>query len=256
MRATCSTQLRAGSIGGTSLDERTQVNNSRRASDRCIQCAPAQSGRTGARALDVVLPFDAGHVVPLRRAPDVREACGEAYGVADEPYVAPMRELLGIIGAHEWRRNGVAVPALEARIHPHYGVFAPIRGEYVDLVAKAPFPGGTPERAFDIGTGTGVLAAVLVRRGVARVVATDNDARAIGCARDNFDRLGMSGRIECVEGEFFPAGRARLIVCNPPWIPGEPSASIERAIFDRTAACCAGSCVVSPIISRRTEKGG
>jgi methylase of polypeptide subunit release factors len=31
---------------------------------------------------------------------------------------------------------------------------------------------------------------------------------------------------------FFPDGPADLIVCNPPWVPGRPSASIERAIFD------------------------
>jgi methylase of polypeptide subunit release factors len=190
-----------------------------------------QAARARALAM-VVLPFDAGHVLPLRRAPDVRQASVEAHGEATEPYVAPLRELLGIVGAHEWRTKGVAIPSLDARIHPHYGVFAPIRNEYIDLVAQAPLPSGPLDLAFDIGTGTGVLAAVLVRRGIAQVIATDNDPRAIACARDNIARLGMSARVECVEGEFFPAGRARLIVCNPPWIPALPSASIERAIFD------------------------
>ena len=56
-----------------------------------------------------------------------------------------------------------------------------VRGEYVALVADAPLPAGLAANslAFDIGTGTGVLAAVLARRGIARVVATDQDARAI-----------------------------------------------------------------------------
>jgi hypothetical protein len=88
----------------------------------------------------LLLPFDDDYRIPLRRAPDVQQACSEAYGPAAGPFVASLRELLGVIGAHEWRKKGVDVPALGARIHPHYGVFAPVRGEYVDLVAKAPLP--------------------------------------------------------------------------------------------------------------------
>jgi methylase of polypeptide subunit release factors len=117
-----------------------------------------------------------------------------------------------------------------ARIHPHYGVFAPIRSEYVDLVAAAPLPAQT--LAFDIGTGTGVLAAVLARRGVARVVATENDARALACARENIARLGLAEQVDVIEADLFPEGRAPLVVCNPPWIPSQPAAPIERAVFD------------------------
>jgi methylase of polypeptide subunit release factors len=178
----------------------------------------------------VVLPFDADHGIPLRRAPDARRACAEAWGRAEEPYIASLRELLGIIGAHEWRKKGVAVPALGDRIHPHYGVFAPIRGEYVDLVARAPL--SSQALAFDIGTGTGVLAAVLARRGVERVIATDRDPRALACARENLARLGLAERVEVVDADLFPDGRAPLVVCNPPWIPGQPSSPMERSIYD------------------------
>ena len=185
-----------------------------------------------ARTLAMLLvPFEAGHAIPLRRAPDVRQACLEAYGPADEPYVASLRELLGVIGAHEWRRKGVRIAALDANIHPWYGVFSPVRGEYVELVAQAPIPQGT-KLAFDIGAGTGVLSAVLARRGVERVVATDMDARALGCARENIARLGLSAQVELIEADLFPAGRAPLVVCNPPWLPGKPSSAIEYAIYD------------------------
>lgn len=189
----------------------------------------AQSQR--ARTLGMLLiPFEPGHVIPLRRAPDVRQACEEVRGVAGEPYVASLRELLGLIGAHEWRKKGVEIPALGARIHPHYGVFSPVRGEYVDLVAKAPLP--SKELAFDIGVGTGVLSAVLARRGVRRVVATDQDQHALACARENLVRLGLAGQVELLQTDLFPEGRAPLIVCNPPWVPARPSSPLEHAVYD------------------------
>jgi methylase of polypeptide subunit release factors len=190
--------------------------------------AQLQRARTLAMLL---IPFDADHGIPLRRAPDVREACAEAYGAATEPYVASLRELLGVIGAHEWRRKGVFIPALDERIHPWYGVFSPVRGEYVELVAQAPLPAGAT-LAFDIGAGTGVLSAVLAHRGLQGVLATDMDERALGCGRANVERLGLTGQVEIVRADLYPEGRADLVVCNPPWLPGKPSSAIEYAIYD------------------------
>lgn len=190
----------------------------------------AQSQR--ARVLGMLLvSLDGDYGIPLRRAPDVRQACTEAWGEADgRPSVVSLRELQGLVGAHEWRKKGVEIPVLGSRIHPYYGVFSPLRGEYVQLVNKAPLP--STELAFDIGTGSGVLAAVLVRRGIKRIVATDQDARALACARDNLLRLGASEQVEVVQADLFPQGRAPLIVCNPPWVPARPSSPIEYAIFD------------------------
>jgi methylase of polypeptide subunit release factors len=179
----------------------------------------------------VLIPFNADYTIPLRRAPSVAAACTEAYGPGTEPFVASLRELLGVIGAHEWRRKGVFIPALDARIHPWYGVFSPVRGEYVALVSQASLPRGA-RLAFDIGAGTGVLSAVLARRGLHRIVATDLDQRALGCARDNIERLGLAGQVELQRADLFPEGRAHLIVCNPPWLPGKPSSAIEHAIYD------------------------
>ena len=193
----------------------------------------AQSQR--ARTLGMLLiPLDADYTIPLRRAPDMREACNEAYGAGEAASVVSLRELLGLIGAHEWRKKGVAIPAVQVRIHAHYGVFSPVRGEYVDLVAKAPLPAGT-ELAFDIGTGSGVLAAVLARRGINKVIATDQDPRALACARDNLTRLGLSGQVQVLDSALFPDATptlAGLIVCNPPWLPGKPGSPLEHAIYD------------------------
>ncbi|MYR35349.1 methyltransferase [Nocardiopsis alba] len=181
--------------------------------------------------------LEADHSLDLRRAPDVRRACTEAYGTAHEPSVISLTELLGVIGAHEWRKKGVEIPALDARVHPHYGVFSPVRGEYVDLVADAPLPVSMEDRAtdrtaFDLGTGTGVLAALLARRGVDRVVATDINPRALECARENAHRLDLSERVEVVGPTLFPEGRADLIVCNPPWLPVRPTSALERGVYD------------------------
>jgi methylase of polypeptide subunit release factors len=184
-------------------------------------------------------PFDPGHVIPLRRAPSVQDACTEVYGPDDQPYVVSLREVLGVIGAHEWREKGVAIPALGGdRIHPHYGVFSPIRGEYVDLVGEAPLPSAAT--AFDVGTGTGVLAAVLARRGVERVVATDLDPRALACAQENVDRLKVDAVVEVVQADLFPPGRAGLVVCNPPWVPAKPSSPLEHAVYDPGGAMLRG----------------
>ena len=182
----------------------------------------------------LLLPLGADYGIPLRRAPDVRQACAEAWGVGREPLIVALRELLGLIGAHEWRVNGIEVPAVGGRIHPHYGVFAPIRREYVDLVARAPLPAllASSSVAFDIGTGTGVLAAVLARRGVQRVVATDQDPRALVCARENLERLGLAQQVRVVQADLFPEGRAGLVICNPPWVPARPSSPLEHGIYD------------------------
>jgi SAM-dependent methyltransferase len=188
-----------------------------------------------ARTLGALLiPLDGDYGIPLRRAPDIRQACEEAYGPAEGPSVASLRALLGVIGAHEWRSKGIEIAALGGRIHPHYGVFAPIRREYVDLVATTALPAliSSSSLAFDIGTGTGVLAAVLARRGVQRVIATDSDPRALACAGENLGRLHLAPQVSVVAADLFPAGRAALVVCNPPWVPARPSSPIESGVYD------------------------
>ena len=209
---------------------RRPVRGDPRARYRAERARVAEEARLLSR---LVLPVDPGWRIPLRRAPDVAAACEEALGPSpDRPGLLPLRDLLGMIGAHEWRRRGVPVPALGARIHPWYGVYPPTRTEPSDLVAEAaerwPVAG---KRAFDVGTGTGVLALVLARRG-ATVIATDLDPRAVACARENAERLGLAERVEAVEADLWPPGRADLVVSNPPWIPGEPHGPLDRAIFD------------------------
>ena len=205
----------------------------------------AQSQRS--RVLNsLLIELKDDYSIALRRAPDVKQACNEAWGRGDgQNGVVPLRVLQGLIGAHEWRKNGVEVAALggsNQRIHPHYGVFSPVRGEYVDLVAKAPLPAAlqSTSLAFDIGTGTGVLSAVLARRGVERVVATDMSDRALSCAKDNLQRLELTGQVELLKTDVFPPGQAALVVCNPPWLPARPTSLLEQAVYDESSQMLKG----------------
>ena len=210
-----------------------------------------------ARTLGALLvPLDGDYRIPLRRAPDIRQACEEAYGPGRGPSVISLRALLGVIGAHEWRIKGIEIAAIGGRIHPHYGVFAPIRAEYVDLVATAALSPACKSSscvAFDIGTGTGVLAAVLARRGIMHVVATDREPRALVCARENLERLGLAEQVQVVQADLFPEGRATLVVCNPPWVPGRPSSPIERGIYDPESRMLRGFLAALPA---HLEPGG
>ena len=215
----------------------------------------AQSQR--ARTLSMILiQVNPDRQISLRRAPDWRGAMNEAWGPAGTTgCVASLRELLGLVGAHEWHQKGMEISALGSapnnRIHPSYGVFSPVRGEYIQLVLDAPLP--SSELAFDIGVGTGVLSAVLAKRGVKRVVGTDLDPRAMACAKENIQRLGLNSKVELTQTDLFPEGKAPLIVCNPPWLPARASAPIERAIYDENSGMLKG--FLAGLAAHLTPKG-
>lgn len=191
----------------------------------------AEQARLLARLL---LPFEAGHRLPLRRAPDAVDAATAALGDAPAPYLLPLREWLGMVGSWEWQQAGLALPQLGGeRIHAHHGVFAPTRHEYLDLVLQAPLPAALAQHplAVDVGTGSGVIAALLARRGVRELLATDTSERALACAAENFARLGVHARLEHAPlcGSAKDAG---LIVCNPPWLPGKVNTLLDAAVYD------------------------
>jgi hypothetical protein len=182
----------------------------------------------------------------LKRAPDVKQAVAGALIVNAKldkipaKMVLSLRELLGMNGAQEWRKKGVFINALQANIHAHYGVYSPIRGEYLDLINTTSL--GNAKTAFDIGTGTGVIAAILVTRGIKAVIATDNSLRALNCAADNVEKLNLKQYITVEQANLFPSGhkKADLIVCNPPWLPAKANAPIEHAIYDTNSAMLKG----------------
>ncbi|UOO90630.1 class I SAM-dependent methyltransferase [Vitreoscilla massiliensis] len=175
----------------------------------------------------------AGWQLSLPRAPNIQAACQQAFGFDNEhTALLPLHALLGYIGAEQWHQRGIAISALDdAHIHVPFGVFSPLRGEYLDLLSNAALPQPC-HSAWDIGTGSGVLAAILAKRGISDIIATDTNPVAIATAKANFTRLGVQAAIHVVERDLFPEGQADLIVCNPPWLPAKPSAMIETALYD------------------------
>ena len=250
------------------LDRRLEKRASRRASKASRDLEPGELFHASRQARaqraailgKIVIQLEPDYTIQLRRAPNVRAACTHAYGepvrehgegsgdgsgdvlgdASSGATLVSLPELLGVISAYEWHRNGIEVAALGARIHPAYSVFAPTRDEYIDLVADAPWPHGIDQPVvWDIGTGTGVLAAAMAQRGAREVVATDVKPRAVLCARENLERLGFVDRVHVAEANLWPAGdqlggsqRADVVVCNPPWIPGRPTSALERGIYD------------------------
>lgn len=189
----------------------------------------AQRSRILSRLL---LELDVGYISKLRRAPDMSAACTAAFGELDESCVLSFRDLQGALGTAQWREKGVPIEPLKLSVFPHYGVFAPTRHEYVQLLLDAPLPDAC-DIAYDIGTGTGLLAIILAQRGVKQVIATDLNPRALACASDNFTRLEFSS-IQLQQADLYPtdAPLADLIVCNPPWLPAKPSSPLEYAVYD------------------------
>lgn len=200
----------------------------------------AQRSRLLSRLL---LELDADYISQLRRAPEFNKACIAAFGALDKEdktCVLSFRDLQGALGAAGWRDKGVPIKALDLSIFPHYGVFAPTRHEYVQLLLDAPLPDDCTI-AYDIGTGTGLLAIVLAQRGIKQIIATDLNPRALTCAKDNFERSKLDS-VQLQQADLFPtdAPLANLIVCNPPWLPAKPTSPLEYSVYDEQSKMLRG----------------
>lgn len=140
------------------------------------------------------------------------------------------------------RVEGLPLVVLPEVFHPvvfRSGAFlARVIGESPKLAPETP-----NARAFDLGTGSGVGAVFLARRGW-RVTAADVNPQAVRCARLNALLHGFEAVIEAREGDLFaPVGEERfgLVVFNPPYFRGRPRDALDAAwrgetILERFAA--------------------
>ena len=178
----------------------------------------------------ILLALDPEDALAARSAPSVAGAVRLALGPREGWTVVSLVELLGMIGAAEWHKKGVAIAGLPAPIVAGYGVFPPTRAEPAQLIAGIPDVAG--RSVLDVGTGTGVLALLLLARGASRATGTDADPRAVACAQENAGRLGFADRFTSLECDVFPDVRADLVVANPPWLPLVPQSRLDAAVFD------------------------
>ena len=92
-------------------------------------------------------------------------------------------------------------------------------------------------RILDIGTGTGLVALMLVQRSLpdANIVALEIDEAAVGQARENIIRSPWKERVEVVQADFRKyrsSDKFDVIVSNPPYFVD----SLECPDRQRTAA--------------------
>ncbi|GBG34111.1 HemK methyltransferase family member 1 [Hondaea fermentalgiana] len=196
-----------------------------------------QATRTSLLLLDI----SPGFTLRGEGAPDdLSEALSFALGpeFEDRSFLVPLTEVLGMVGALNWFKTGIEVPALEVpefRLRPHFSVFPPTRQDYVSLLARVSLP-IQRDHVIEVGSGSGVLTALLLQRcGVDRLVATDTNLRAVENTRATLASLGLEDRAQVIATSQLPnAEPADLIVCNPPWMPGRPSSALESAIVGDT----------------------
>lgn len=52
-----------------------------------------------------------------------------------------------------------------------------------------------------------MISAVLAKRGLKTILATDTDPRALACAQENFERLGITEQVQLQQADLFPKNR-------------------------------------------------
>jgi methylase of polypeptide subunit release factors len=57
----------------------------------------------------------------------------------------------------------------------------------------------------------------------------------------------LAQRVDVVQADLFPEGRAALVVCNPPWIPARPNSPMEAGIYDAESQMLRGFLSALPL---------
>lgn len=220
-----------------------------------------------AKHVDAVVAETVAAVQPTRDTPDDRlhVALFGTGATADDPRPARLLELLrdaGVaheemnfkaVGSADWAARSLAsFPPLDVGRFTIRGTHgAASRRRFTLVVDAGPaFGSGRHEttqgcllaldwlarrrrvrQAWDIGTGSGILAVAMARLWPARVIALDSDPMAVVAARETARRNALSHRVKVVQGVDFRLhgdarlGRADLICAN---IRAKPIAAMAR----------------------------
>ena len=144
---------------------------------------------------------------------------------------------------HPGRRRVVIHPGMAFGTGQHATTLGCL--EAIETLTAAP-----PARALDLGTGTGVLAIALARRGVRMVDAIDTDPQAVAAARANVRRNRLAGRVRITATPLAAAPRPRVRRGARPARPGRRYPLIVANVYvDALVA-------LEPVLARRVAPGG
>lgn len=157
---------------------------------------------------------------------------GELYRDLDRFWL-PLPEVRDL--ANAWHRydEGVPMAVLGHPLHPFYGTYLPKRTLHLELFGTwlSSWSGGLGH-AVDVGTGSGVLALMLARKGFGRVTATDRNANACESVRRELARLPVPPPVLVRQTDLLTGveGPVDLIVFNPPWTQGPVDNLLDMAL--------------------------
>lgn len=138
-------------------------------------------------------------------------------------------------------------PDSECVIEAIFDLYDPLASDALDVL--------------DMGTGSGALLITLLSHApVWRGVGVDISSGALGVARKNGERLGISDRVVWIESDWFSRvkGKYDLILSNPPYIPTGELSALPFAVrgFDPTIALDGGVDGLEPYRLLAAQVGG
>lgn len=120
----------------------------------------------------------------------------------------PATECLSKPGIYGWSKSDQGSALLISQCEQHWRA-----GEWI------------PQRVIDLGCGYGYLSIMASRLLSCEFIATDNNIAAVDICTENFDRLGINGRVVLADAGDSITERADMVLCNPPFHQGF---SVER----------------------------
>ncbi len=146
----------------------------------------------------------------------------------------PVVEAQALHRSHRRCAEGIRYAVLGHRLHPWHSVYAPSRTGHLELFATwLSQYDGPRSHAVDVGTGCGVLAFLLARKGFAAVTATDINPNSVHSVEQELARHRPAPPISVRHGDLLStvSEPADLVVFNPPWMQGAIDDPLDRALY-------------------------